>query len=302
MSNLKMIERKINKIYRMEKGNIYSQSFFQDFSTGFSFSLGEKNTSHRDFFRFEPKNCESERLLRAKTYHDLSYSLEQTIDGAIYSLIAYGKAYIYINPKFTSVIEAKNVKVDKKEIVALEIGEIKGIIKRRNKKNVFYAKGFSGGVMERELFDPGLVTLNINDLGYKKNYFNKIVRKLGKHDITDSTMMLSDNLEGYDFGVHLRKNKIDTLKILKGIGWTFGTDGLSDSYILYKKILKDKYQINVLEYILTKINEGLIRCLSDKSVGKIETNIKYVDYDKVWEQYQKGELTVTELTDLLYKK
>ena len=50
--------------------------------------------------------------------------------------------------------------------------------------------------------------------------------------------MITNNLDGYDFSVHSKKKKLQELRALKDIGWLFNTDGLSDSYILYKKYRK----------------------------------------------------------------
>lgn len=59
---------------------------------------------------------------------------------------------------------------------------------------------------------------------------------MGKYDITSNSLELINNEPTYDFSVHADKNRKRFLKKMRNIGWSFGTDGLSDSYILYKEI------------------------------------------------------------------
>ena len=114
-------------------------------------------------------------------------------------------------------------------------------------------------------------------------------------------LLTSENTDGYDFNIHLKKKRLEFLKKTKSIGWSFGNDGLSDSYILYRKILQDKFRIKALNLIMDKINEGLSTCLHNESPGKLVAHIRNLNYDDIWEQYTKGKITVTELTNLLYR-
>ena len=57
-----------------------------------------------------------------------------------------------------------------------------------------------------------------------------------KYDITSNSLELINTEPVYDFSIHAYKNRKRFLKKVRNIGWSFGTDGLSDSYILYKEI------------------------------------------------------------------
>lgn len=92
--------------------------------------------------------------------------------------------------------------------------------------------------MSFDINEGVLITLDLKDLGFKRNYFKKLVKRLGKYDTTSASLELINNEPSYDFGVHVKKNQEKLLREVKNIGWSFGTDGLSDSYILYKEIKK----------------------------------------------------------------
>lgn len=298
MNRMTRDEKKINKIYRRPKENLYSYRFFQDLSTGFSFTLAEK-AFRKDFFSFEPRNCNVEKLLKSNFNYDTSYSIEQLIERAMYSLMVYGKAYIYIKAGYENLSNEQN-KAEMRKLSSLEIEEIKGIIKKKTDASMlFISKGFGEKIFERNLVPKCLVILNIRDLGFREKYFTNLVRKLGKYDITSKITMLSEDKEGYDFSVHSKRNKRLELKTIKDVGWSFGTEGLSDSYILFKKMQMDILKIKALNYIVNEINKSL-SCICGEDAGKIVAHVRHIDYDKVWSEYQNGEITVTELTNVLY--
>lgn len=189
--------------------------------------------------------------------------------------------------------------------------ELSGKESRREKIGVFiralYAD-FADGVfseeeyleIEREFLADGLISLKIKELGYRKKFFPNLLKKLGRSDVCSSGRMMSENADGYDFNTHLKRKRLEFLKITKSIGWTVENNEISDSYILYRKILQDKVRIKALDYIVYKINEGLSTCLHNESSGKLVARIRRLDYDNIWKQYTKGEITLTELTNLLY--
>lgn len=131
MHNPFKTKKSVKRLYHSLSNNPYSYRFFEDLSTGFS-SIFLKNDTTKDFFAFEPKGCIAETLLYATTYHNLHYKLEQTISSIMHSLLSYGQAYIYLQPQYTQEKsdENKNIPV-KQNISALDIGEVKGVIKQR---------------------------------------------------------------------------------------------------------------------------------------------------------------------------
>ena len=303
MNNPFITKRSVSRIYRQRRDNSYSHRFYQDLSTCFSITLSE-NDKEREFYTFEPSGCMAESLLCAGNHFDLNHRIEQTIDMTMRSLLMYGRAYIYLQPQYVQQESNEDKKETTKQIISsLDIGEVRGIVKQRiGNKYIFYSKGFRDDVIERELLTDGLIRLNIKELGYRKNFFPKLLRKLGKCDVLSFGFLIAENAEGYDYKTHSKKKQLDFFKKTKSIGWMFGNEGLSDSYILYRKILQDKFRIRALKFIIYKINEGLTICLHNESPGKLVAHIRELDYDDIWEKYSRGEITLTDLTHLLYKR
>lgn len=291
-------QNRINRIYHLPKDNIYKYRFFNDLSSGYSFILGETN-KNRNFLTIEPINCKFSKLIQGKHPYDLSYDIEQVIDRVAYSLMAFGKAYVYIKSEYTTGVDCDNIEA--KVLSSIEIHEIKGFVKKKKKKHViFCCKRYNEATSDIEIQRNQLIVFDIKDLGYSKKYFTNILKKLGKCDITlFSTSMITNNLDGYDFSVHSKKSKLQELRVLKDVGWLFNTDGLSDSYILYKKIQEDQLRLRFLNYILEKLNSGFENYIVDAG-GKLVAHVKEKNYNQLWENYCDGKLTGTELANILY--
>lgn len=298
MINMFSTQNRINRIYSLPKENIYKHRFFEDLSSGYSFILGEAN-KNRDFLTFEPMDCNLSKLIKGKHPYDLSYDIEQVIARVTYSLMAFGKAYVHIKPEYATSIDYDNNEI--KVLSSIEIGEVKGFVKKKKKTHItFCCRGYNEETTDIEIQCNQLIVFDIKDLGYSKKYFTNIIKKLGKCDITlFSTSMITNNLDGYDFSVHSKKNKLQELRALKDIGWLFNTDGLSDSYILYKKIQEDQLRLRFLNYILGKLNSGFENCIVDAG-GKLVAHVKEKNYNQLWKDYSDAKLTGTELTNILY--
>lgn len=298
MISMFSVRNRINRIYHLPKENIYKYRFFNDLSSGYSFILGETSKSG-NFLTIEPINCKLSKLIQGKHPYDLSYDIEQVIERVAYSLMAFGKAYVYIKSEYTTGIDCDNIET--KVLSSIEIHEIKGFVKKKKKTHViFCCRGYNEATSDIEIQRNQLIVFAIKDLGYSKKYFTNILKKLGKCDITlFSTSMITNNLDGYDFSVHSKKSKLQELRALKNIGWLFNTDGLSDSYILYKKIQEDQLKLRFLNYILGKLNSGFENCIVDAG-GKLVAHVKEKNYNQLWENYCDGKLTGTELINILY--
>ena len=296
MNELSLAKKRINRLYRTPQNNIYSHRFFQDLCSGLSFVLGD-NTRESDFFYFEPAGCATERVFRHKNQYYLSHEIEQALDGVIDSLLRYGKAYLYIQPEYAVTDDHSP-----KNISAVEMREILGFPSKKKSDTLqFYCKVFGGDVRKIELISDGLIVFSLKDIGYKKNYFKRVVKHLGKFDTTASaTGLLTEAVPGYDFSEHLKHNRFKVLRETKKIGWHLGTDGLSDSYILYRKIQQDKLKLLILNYVMNKINHAIKALLKDQDAGEIKIRTKDHDYNQLWNDYNTGHITASELTRILY--
>jgi hypothetical protein len=291
MRNTSRIGKKIDKKYKRPIDNLYSHRFYQDLFNGYAYSLGEKAFDRKDFFLVRSTDKDIEKLFCNDSGCDFSYYLEQTIDRAIYSMAVYGKAYLYVKPEYK-----KNDAKNERKIISLRIAEIKGI----RKKNSFYYKTYSNEVSKLDISEGSLITLDLKDLGYTRNYFVRLVKNLGKCDVTTASLELINEESAYDFSVHVNKIQKRFLKKVSYIGWKFGTDGLSDSYILYKEIKMKIFKMKVLKYVLEKINKALVDNYIQDKKFKIEALTKNVDYEETWKKYKKGELTVSDLNKIVW--
>lgn len=293
-------QSRIKRKYPSPKNSIYSHRFFTDLASGYSFFLGKKG-ENRDFLTFEPNECKINNLLKEQYHNYSSYDIEQIISRIAYSLMAYGKAYFYIHPEYSvkKVDDGTKTQI----LTSFDIGEIEGFIKKRTKEEiVFCRKGLNTEIKEIHMSKNQLVVFDIKELGFSKKFFPRILKKLSKCDITaKSTDMITNDSDVYDFIYHSERKKLAELRAIRKIGWLFGTEKLSDSYILYKKIQEDKLRLRFLEYIVKKINDGLHGFLGDDT-GELVAHVNRKEYRQLWNDYTEGKITGTELTNILYKQ
>lgn len=290
---------KKNRIECTSMENAYKHRIRNELCFGYSYFLGGEN-GMRDFFAFEPTDCNISKLVNRGNYNN-SNDMERLIGNITYRLMFFGKAYIYIKPDYT--INIDNEHKEQKILSSLKLEEINGGIKGKNKTHFkFCCREGDGKTSDIQICRKQLIIFDIKDLGYNKNYFPSVLKKLGKCDIALSAVtMLSSNSDGYDFDVHSKKSKLRKLKVLKDVGWVSDASDLSDSYILYKKIQEDKIRICFLNYILQKLNSGFEKYIVDVG-GKLVAHINEKNYDQLWKDYCEGKLTGTELTKILYPK
>ena len=138
------IQRRIDRMYRSPKNSIYSNRFLGDLSAGYSYSLGDKSDKY-DFFGFQPKDCMASKLIkREKNYS--RYDLEQMIDRIAYSLLAYGKAYLYIYMEYKADIKEDGSEA--KTVYAIQIRDVEGIIRKRTADKIaFCVKGYKSSII-----------------------------------------------------------------------------------------------------------------------------------------------------------
>ena len=300
MKDYKHIEKRIKKKYHLTDDNIYYHKFYQDLFSGYSYVLGEKQDT-RSFYTVEPKNCELRKILKVNDTYSLCYGLEEIISSALCHLAKSGKAYLYLEPKYK---ENENgiENSEEKMLSELKLSEIVGYPRKRLfGKTVFYTLMFGGGVLKKEIESKQLIVFDLQDMGYRKNTFYSIVSKLDKSDIMKSTKFITEHVSEYDFPVHAKKERMKLLKLSRDFGWLWGTNGLSESYILYKKIQQDKFQITFLSYAIKQINDGIKEFMQKDDTGEIVYHLRGLDYDRLWDDYTKGKKTMTELYNILYQ-
>lgn len=293
MANEKAIQKRVNRIYKENNRKPHTIRFFEDFSEGLSISLGD--TSKRDdFITVEPKDSLLLQLLQKKYHSNLSFELERTIGCAIYSLLNYGIAYIYIKAEYDTITHEGGERED--IIESLELGEIRGLVTKKDNENIeFWAINFNGQIKNHTINRDGLVILNLKDLGYSKKHFKIMAKYLDKYGLPSDFINLM-NVDGYSFKYHATQNSIKQLKISKELGWINNVDELSDSHILYRRIKKNVFKMSVLNYVVEEINNQLSYILSN-SESRLVVNYKVQNYNNLWEQFKTGKITISELNE-----
>lgn len=295
MNNILRIKRKMEKVYKRPIDNIYSHSFYSELFSGYEYSLSEEKINRRDFYIIIPDDKEIVELFGNGRHYDFSYEFSQSIDRVLYSMAVYGKAYIFVKPDYINESDANGKEI--KKLSAIHIGEVKGI----PKKGKFYSKTYSNGISEFNIEEGKLIIFDLKEFGYKRNYFKNLVKHLGKYDITSNSLELINTEHAYDFSVHADKNRKRFLKKVRNIGWSFGTDGLSDSYILYKEIQMKLFKMQMLQNVLMKINQVIATEYIPNKEFEIKALTSNVDYVGAWTKFQSGELTVSELNNIVWK-
>ncbi|MBR0158225.1 MAG: hypothetical protein IJM24_03970 [Clostridia bacterium] len=299
MNKLFFAQKRFERIYNKKRDNLCSDRFFQDLNNFISFYFGDYN-ERKKLFYFEPSGCVAEELFRKKYYQNLSFEIEQNIVQVTNYLLRYGRAYLYLQPEYIKTADNNSYTDD---ISAIEMMFYVGcIISKNGPKTYFYtkSKGFEGE--KKELVSDRLIEFNLKDIGFGNNYFKKIGNRLCKYDTTSSaTKFLSEQIEGYDFIMHKKYNEIESLKITKKTGWYINTEELSNSYIMFRRIQMNKLKKKILDYIVEEINKGIIKLLGDQSAGTLRINVKDLDYDKMWNDYLKGEMTGSNLNKVLFR-
>lgn len=294
MNNMRSIKRKIKKLYGTPIKNIYSSRFLTDLFTGYSYSLSKDSNNRIDFFQIIPNDKEILELFINQDTYNFSYKLGQIIDRVLYSMAVHGKSYIFIKPEYIEKIDEEgNVN---KVVNALKMDEVKGVLQ----KEKFYYMPFDDGIHDISISEGTFITFDLKEMGYKRNYFKKIAKKIGENDLTSISWELIKNEPTYDFKLHLEKNINTNLKLVKGLGWSLITEGLSDSYILYNQIQMKLFKIKMLNYVLEKINKALVDKYIDNKDFKIEASIDNLNYEDTREKFQTGEITKSDLSKIVW--
>ncbi len=299
MNKYLFTQRQLDKLHQPPRSSIYSHRLFQDIATGYSVTLG-KRADKADFYSFSPPKCDLEVLLKSAYGFNLGNSIEHIIDSIVYSLLVNDKAYVRIKPVYNLTNDTNSS--EPKTLNRLELEEIKGFLLKKTNDNIMFCTGtIDGKAKEIRVSAKELISFDIKEVGYSRKYFVNLVNKLSKYDITATPFISSHNADGYDFSVHSNVSRLKVLELTKSIGWLFGNDELSDSYILYRKIVLDKTKKSFLDYVVNRINQGIADFMNISNAGIIVTNTRDIDYDRVWKEYSEGKITVNELSKILYQ-
>lgn len=278
------ISKKIRNKYSITDSNVFESKFYQDLFTGYEFTFNK--SYNEDFFRIEFLGETIKTRIVNGCYGNLSRVLEKEFGEILKSLALYGEAYLYIRPEYT---------FEESPLLSLEFKEVKGI----KKNNIFYfMKSLSDNEInkldeKREM----VLSLKLKETGYKLRYFSKIqalVKRL--YGVCFDNKPIK-NVES--FSVLRERINNEIMKNSREIGWYYFGENLSESHILYRKMKMIIFKVTLLDYILNKLNIMLLNSTLINNYFKITVNIEERDYNNIWMQYQRGELTESEVYKLI---
>ncbi|EHI77096.1 hypothetical protein HMPREF9184_00889 [Streptococcus sp. oral taxon 058 str. F0407] len=284
------ISKMIEKLYKYPEDGLYLQKICRELFYGYEFSLNEGRHNGEDFYKITPNDSKIVKLFNHASTYRFSYDFGKIIDRVLYSMAIYGNAYIFIKPEYEEQIDKQGN--TSKIISSIYISEVKGILK----KNKFFYKIGRNEISEFDINEGTLITFNLREIGFKKNHFTKLAKQAEKYNTTSK----SPKVPTYNFSVHRDKNTKLLLRKLRGLGLNFSLDDLSDSYILYNEIQRKLFQKKLLQYILDKINKSLVSNYIHNKKFKIEATMKNINYEESWEKFQRGELTRSELSKIVW--
>jgi len=268
--------------------------FLEDFSGPFSSTFTP--IGMRDgFYIIAPKDDALKRLLLLNYYSNFDYNFDTLLSRIVYYLLINGKTYVEI----VSFMDQENI------VKGVEFVCIPAKCHCIGSKYRFTAQRPENKKVQFDVDSNRLIIFDLKDLGFRRNYFRKIINRLSLFDATNATaLMLNPKMNGiFNFEEYQKAIDYKLLKDTKSIHWlgrNYSNQHLSESYHLYRtmqyKILRYKF----LEYILRQINKGLNDFKTEWGFsGDISISISLSHYKDAFSQYSRGEINASKLGDIV---
>ena len=113
----------------------------------------------------------------------------------------------------------------------------------------------------RRIEHERLIGFDLHDLGYSRQFFTRILKRINKRDITKvSDFTFNKNLE-FDFTKYAGSADYQLLKETKGIHW-YGRNSsnqyMGSFYLVWREAKVRCLRKRIFDYLLDKINAALI--------------------------------------------
>ena len=269
--------------------NLNFHMFFQDFCSSYSIHLSQSYQDY-DFYKFEGN---SENLNDLFGYDFLRYNLDDLLANIAENLVLFGKAYIERIYWYDENNKLKRISYECLNCKKFRVGRkylYYKVYRERHKK--------LKGKIEKE----SIVEFRLKDLGFTKGYIVKRIRRLRRFDTPDIELVQS---KFFDFDKYVKKNEYHTLKKMKNIYWNARNNNnqfLSEPYLVYRIIRFDMLQNSFLEYMISKINEDLIKIGESCGFsGAIKYNSKVENYDSLTQDLKTGQKTCEQISKIIFR-
>ena len=277
--------------------DLYPSTFVRDMTNPFSILLSP-SFNHHGFYSIEAEDENLMELLSFDDYGFLEYDFDKILSSIMYNLI-------FANKTFVEIAFSKN---EADEIVGISLFPFDAMKIALSKKYSWFVsrkpdKKISVFKLERNKY----IEFNVKELELRKNCLKRIVKRLKKINITASTKFIMDEKmkNKFFFDDFKKKQNILMLKYPQKIGWMSSADNsfLNESYSLFRLIKLREFQLKCLTLFIEKINVS-INNLYDvtNASGMIKTTVSFPQYEDEWQRYKKGELSSSELSDILFPK
>lgn len=280
---------------RKYRESLYSRMFLEDFTGLFSsaFTPIEKRDC---FYTIIPEDDPLKKLLQFNSFGAHDYNFDTLLSRITYYLIINGKTYVEIVPFMDQENTVKGIEF---VCVPAKCHYIRG------NKYRLTARSPENKRIQFDIDLNRLVIFDLKNLGFRKNYFRKIINHLSVFDVTNATtLMLNPKMNGiFNFEEYQKAIEYKLLKDTKAIHWlgrNYSNQHLSESYQLNRtmqwKILRCKF----LKYILLQINNGLNNFKTQWGfAGNISASVSLSHYKDAFEQYSKGEINASKLCGIV---
>lgn len=277
-----------------DMSGMYTHMLLEDFCGSYSVFFSP-NWHDRHFYDIEPSSDPLKNILTLQEPWDLDRILDRFLSEITRILIEHRKAHVEIiiwkdNDGSVKGISFKPLK---------PIISITGI-----HKSLFISRQYSKNFCLYRIEHKRLIVFDLHDLGYSRQFFTRILKRINKRDITKvSDFTFNKNLE-FDFTKYAENEDYQLLKNTKGIHW-YGRNSsnqyMDSFYLVWREAKFRCLRKRIFDYLLDKINAALIpyrglACFS----GKVIANCKNVDYSQEFEKLQNGEISVSQFSDKLY--
>ena len=274
-------------------GSMFIDDFSKWFSSEFT-SIGLRNDSN--FYTMYPEDASLKELMWFNGRFNVDYNLDTTFSQIMRQLILNGRAYL-------EIIFFKDIE-----------GVIKGInfvpIKAKKRKislshYTFQATDWNNVQIEFSVESKYIVEFDLKDIGYSRNYFLRLLKKLANLDVTKASQLTLDPRakKYFDFKEYVKITEYDLLKFTNNVYWlgrNYSNQHLSESYLLYRKIKFKILRYEFLKYILKQINCGLDHLKDEWGfTGNIGISFTLPDYNAFIKKYESGEYNASKLGDIV---
>ena len=287
--------------FRIHKCNIgidlYSSSFIENLTRDYSIEFSP-SFNYRNFYTVDSEDNRLRDLLYFEDYGFLEYNFDKVLSSIMHNLI-------FSNKTFLEIVFSKNTMEDITGIKLIPFDAVK--IASTKKHSWFLSLKTGNKPCVFKIEKNKYIEFNISELGLKKNYLKRIVKRLKRKSRDASTRFLLDEKMKNKFSYNDYRKKQDyfILKYPKKIGWVCaGKESLiTKCYMLFRIIRLKEFQKKCLTLFIEKINSGLNN-ISDitNASGTIKANVSFPDYQSEWQKYLNGEISSEMLEDIIFPK